>query len=504
LREGGRVLRGANNRLIYSTIRFMKACIVAVGSEMLTPFRVDTNSLAITERLNAIGYDVRLKAVVADDIDELAAMIRSGLAWADLLVLTGGLGPTEDDLTRDAVARVLQIPMALDERIVARIGERFARRGLTMPDNNRRQAMVPAGATVLENPNGSAPGLLLQHGPTTIVLLPGPPREMIPMLESLIRERLTPSAAGAGLFRRVIKVTGRTESDVDAKVGPIYARWTNQAVPISTTILAVLGQIELHLTAAAARQTEADAALADAVSELQQALGPSVYSVDGRPLEAVIGDLLRERQLTIAVAESCTGGLLASRLTDVPGSSAYMERGIVCYSNRSKSELLGIAESLIAAHGAVSEEVAGAMAHGVRQRAATSIGVGITGIAGPDGGTPSKPVGTVCIAVVIVYRGSAPDPGSHHPTAHSPRRGGPGVARRDPSAPLRSVPPHDAHSASWGPRFAGAPGAPHRPGQSAFWVRTFPFIGGRDMVKFQSTQAALNMVRLMLLGRGPN
>jgi nicotinamide-nucleotide amidase len=424
----------------------MKACIVAVGSEMLTPFRVDTNSLAITERLNTVGYDVRLKAVVADDIGELADVIRSTLGWADLLVITGGLGPTEDDLTRDAVACVLQVPMDVDEAIVGRIRERFARRGLAMPEINRRQAMVPRGATVLDNPNGSAPGLLLRHGQTTIVLLPGPPREMTPMLDSIIRDRLAPHTAGARLVRRVIKITGRTESDVDAQAGPIYMRWTNQAVPISTTILAVLGQVELHLTARASSEAEADAPLAAAVAELQHALGHAVYSIDGRPLEAVIGELLRERKLTIAVAESCTGGLLASRLTDVPGSSAYVERGIVCYSDQSKTELLGIPESLIERHGAVSEEVALAMACGIRERARTSIGIGITGIAGPDGGTESKPVGTVCIAVVAQTGGA-----------------------------------HEAPS----------------------WVRTFPFFGGREMVKFQSTQAAMNMLRLMLTGRGP-
>ncbi len=420
----------------------MKACIVAVGSEMLTPFRVDTNSLAITERLNAIGYDVRLKAIVGDDIDEVAQVMRSALAWADLLVVTGGLGPTEDDLTREAVARVLQVSMDIDEQIVARIRERFARRGLSMPDINRRQAMVPTGATVIDNPNGSAPGLLLQHEAATIVLLPGPPREMIPMLERVIRERLALPAGGAALFRRVVKVTGRSESDVDALAAPIYNSWRDRPVPINTTILAVQGQVELHLTAAARSRADADAGLAAAVTQLQQALGSSVYSVDGRPLEAVVGDLLRERHLTIAVAESCTGGLLASRLTDVPGSSAYVERGVVCYSNRAKTELLGVAESLIEAHGAVSEEVASAMAHGVRERARADIGVAITGIAGPDGGTPAKPVGTVCVAVVIDGKGSADS-----------------------------------------------------------WVRTFPFLGGRELVKFQSTQAAMNMVRLMLLGR---
>jgi nicotinamide-nucleotide amidase len=420
----------------------MRACIVAVGSEMLTPFRVDTNSLVITERLNAVGYDVRLKAVVADDITEVADVLRAALDWADLVVVTGGLGPTADDITREAVARVLQLPIDVDEEIVDRIRERFARRGLSMPEINRRQAMVPRGATVLPNPNGSAPGLLLGSGRTTIVLLPGPPREMKPMLDEVIRGQLSAQIGGGRLFRRVLKITGRTESDVDALAAPIYGKWMAQRERIDTTILAVLGQVELHLTAHASNEADAEAALNLAIAELQAALGSAVYSTDGRPLEAVIGDLLRERRLTIAVAESCTGGLLASRLTDVPGSSEYMERGAVCYSNRSKVEVLGIPASLIESHGAVSEEVAAAMARAVRDGAGTDIGIGITGIAGPGGGTPGKPVGTVCIAVIL-RKGSAGEPVS--------------------------------------------------------WVRTFPFVGGREMVKFQSTQAAMNMLRLMLI-----
>jgi nicotinamide-nucleotide amidase len=419
----------------------MKACILAVGSEMLTPFRVDTNSLKITEQLNAIGYDVRMKAVVADEVDELAEAMRAALAWADLIVVTGGLGPTEDDITRNAVARVLQVPLDVDERIVDRIRERFQRRGLVMPEINRRQAMVPRGATVLENPNGTAPGLLMECGRTTIVLLPGPPREMTPMLEALVRDRLAAVSGRAGLFRRVLKITGRTESDVDAHAQPIYSKWTTQPVPISTTILAVLGQIELHLTACAPSREDANRALDAAVAELQEVLGTSIYSIDGRPLEAVVGDMLRERSMTIAVAESCSGGLLASRLTDVPGSSDYVERGVVCYSNRSKTELLGVPEHVLRDYGAVSEPVAEAMADGIRGRAGTRVGVGITGIAGPGGGTTDKPVGTVCIAVVL---------------------------DRDR------------------------------------WVRTFPFFGGREMVKFQSAQAAMNMLRLMLLKDRPD
>ena len=414
----------------------MKACILAVGSEMLTPFRVDTNSLYITERLNAIGGDVRLKAIVGDDVGELAALVEGALGWADLIIITGGLGPTEDDVTRDAVARALSLPLDIDESIVERIRERFARRGMTMPDINRRQAMVPRGAVVLPNPNGTAPGLWIERGRTALALLPGPPREMKPMLEALVAERLAPKAGGRGLFRRVLKITGRAESDVDAQAQPVYGKWTAAAVPISTTILAVLGQIELHLTADAASQRDADAALDAAVSELQAALGASVYSTDGRNLEAVVGDLLRERALTIAIAESCTGGLLASRLTDVPGSSDYVERGVVCYSNRSKTDLVGVPEEMIREHGAVSEPVARAMADGIRARARSSIGIGVTGIAGPGGGTPQKPVGTVAIAVVA-----------------------------DDEAR----------------------------------VRTFQFIGGREMVKFQAAQSALNMTRLMVM-----
>ncbi len=413
----------------------MRASIVAVGSEMLTPFRVDTNSLFITERLNTIGFDVRIKTVVGDDIGELAGLVRASLAWADLIVLTGGLGPTADDITRDAVAQVLDLPCDEDQETVARIRERFARRGMVMQEINRRQAMVPRGATLLDNPNGTAPGLWLERGKTAIVLLPGPPREMKPMFEAIVRDRLAPRSGGAGLFRRVLKITGQPESAVDAKAQPIYGRWQTQAVPITTTILAVLGQIELHLTASASDRDAADRALDPAVRELQAVLAGDVYSVDGASLEEVVGARLRERQLKIAVAESCTGGLLTSRLTDVPGSSAYVERSEVCYSNQAKIDSLGVPAALIAEHGAVSEPVARAMAEGIRAKASTDVGIGVTGIAGPDGGTPEKPVGTVAIAVLV--------------------------------------------------------GADAR-------VRTFQFVGLREMVKFQSAQAALNMLRLML------
>ena len=418
----------------------MNVFLIAVGSEMLTPFRLDTNSLVVTERLNAIGGDVRMKTVVGDDVEELVRTLTASFSWADLVVITGGLGPTEDDITRDAVSRVLEAPLEIDERIVEGLRERFAKRGYKMASNNMRQAMVPRGAVVLDNPNGSAPGLWMERGRTSIVLLPGPPREMTPMLDAVIRDRLQPRAQGAGLFRRVLKITGRPESEVDAIAEPVYKKWISQPVPISTTILAVLGQIELHLTASAGSREAAEKALEPAVAELQAVLGPSVYSVDGRPLEVIVGELLRQRHLTIAIAESCTGGLLTSRLTDVPGSSEYVERGFICYSNRSKTELVGVDPALIDQHGAVSEPVASAMAEGAASRTGAQIGIGVTGIAGPGGGTEAKPVGTVVVAVKV---------------------------------------------------------------QNALIVRTFRLFGSREMVKFQAAQAAMNMLRLELLRGEP-
>lgn len=417
----------------------MKAWIVAVGSEMLTPFRVDTNSLSITERLNAIGCDVRFKAVVGDDVGELATLFQRGVGAVDLIVCTGGLGPTEDDITRDGLARALNLECDTDEQVLESIRQRFEKRGMVMRDINRRQALVPRGAEVLENARGTAPGLWLERDGTAILLLPGPPREMQPILDRVVDERLKPRAGSRGLFRRVLKLTGRPESEVDAIAQPVYGQWLSAPIPIATTILAKMGQIELHLTADAPNEADARVALAAAVRQLLDVLEPSVYSTDGRGLEEVVGDLLRERGLSIAVAESCTGGLLASRLTDVAGSSDYFDRGVVCYSNDAKIEWLGVSPDLLAAHGAVSEPVAQAMADGVRQRARSGAGVGITGIAGPGGGTPEKPVGMVCIAVVT-------------------------------------------------------------PAQQQ--VRTFQFIGPRDMVKFQSAQAAMNMLRL-LLADGP-
>lgn len=408
--------------------------IVAVGSELLTPHRIDTNSLFLTGRLNDLGVEVKTKGIVGDDRALIADVLRSALSRADVVVTTGGLGPTADDLTREVVAEVLDLPLEEDSRIVELIRARFDRRGLRMPDINRRQAMVPRGATVLPNANGTAPGLLIEAGERVVVLLPGPPRELQPMFNGHVVDYLAGRTGGWCLRRRVIKIHGRSESQVEESAYPIYSSLGNEHVLVETTILATPGQIELHLAGSGPEVAVVDAVLEAGVARLVETLGDVVFSLDGRALEVVVADALLAGGLTIAAAESCTGGLFMSRLTEVPGSSAWVIGGLVAYSNDVKIRELGVSPDLIAADGAVSEAVASAMADGVRMRLGASIGVGITGIAGPTGGAPGKPVGTVVIAVAA----------------------------------------------------------------SSVAVKTFQFPGDREMVRRFSTSAALDMVRRSL------
>jgi nicotinamide-nucleotide amidase len=414
---------------------FERAAIIAVGSELLTPLRIDTNSLYITEQLNTLGIEVVFKGVVGDDRAELAHLVRGALERAGLIVLCGGLGPTDDDVTREVVADVLQRKLHERQEITERLRQRFAARGWQMPEINRRQAMVPEGADPIDNPNGTAPGLWIEHGDRVVLLLPGPPRELKPMLRGLVESRLLSRAAMTTLRRRIIRITGRTESHTEEAVQPLYAAWAAAAVPISATILAAFGQIELHLSARAETPEAAESALDRAAEQVRAVLGRDAYSTDGRALEEVVGDLLLARGWRIGVAESCTGGLITSRLTDVAGSSRYVDRSVVSYSNDAKTEMLGVPAALIAEHGAVSEPVAVAMAEGIRVSARLEVGIGVTGIAGPGGGTPEKPVGTVCVAVIT-----------------------PEASR----------------------------------------VRTVRFMGEREQVKFQASQAALDMVRRMI------
>jgi nicotinamide-nucleotide amidase len=381
----------------------LNAEIIAIGSEMLTPFRADTNSLWLTERLNSMGIDIKLKTIVGDDETRLEEAVRDALRRSEIIISTGGLGPTEDDITRKIFARVLNRQLILNEAILERIRARFARRGVPMPEINARQALIMNGAQILENNNGTAPGMLLQEGKCTVVMLPGPPREMRPMFDSSVAPVLKERSGDLLIVRRKLSIFGLTESRTDEIAAPIYTKFTNP----STTILFKDGQIELHLTALASDEVEAERLLDELTGPLDEALGDYIFARRDETLEQVVGDLLKFNRYTLATAESCTGGLLAGRITDVPGSSEYFLEGAVAYSNEAKTRILGVPKKMIEDHGAVSEEVATAMADGIRELAGSTFGIGITGIAGPGGGSAEKPVGLVYIALADVAQTSA-------------------------------------------------------------------------------------------------
>ena len=373
----------------------LNAEIIAIGSEMLTPFRVDTNSLWLTERLNSLGIDVKLKTVVGDDESRLEEAIRDALRRSEIIISTGGLGPTEDDITRKIFARVLKRHLVLNDEILERLRTRFARRNMPMPEINSRQALVMEGAEILANRNGTAPGMMIQEGKCTVVMLPGPPREMRPMFDEAIAPVLKERVGDLVILRRKFSIFGLTESRTDELASPVYLKFKN---PV-TTILFKDGQIELHLTAQARKSADAEKLLDELGGQLDEVLGEYIFSRRDETLEEVVGDLLRARGYTISTAESCTGGLVAGKITEVPGSSDYFLEGVVSYSNESKIRILGVPEAMIIEHGAVSEPVAKAMAEGVRKLANSTYGIGITGIAGPGGGTEEKPVGLVYIAL---------------------------------------------------------------------------------------------------------
>lgn len=375
------------------------ANILAIGSELLTPDRIDTNSLYLTGQLNELGIVVTHKCVVGDDVDDLQRAVTQSLDRADVVLVSGGLGPTADDLTREAVSACLGLRLTEDADVLEGLRIRFAKRGGVMPENNRRQAMVPEGATVLPNPRGSAPGLMLTHGEQVVVLLPGPPRELEPMFEAVVREHLLARTSGARLRRRVLKIAGLPESRVDEIAAPIYAPWASQQPAVQTTILASPGLVELRVAAIGNDVAAIDAHLDRCVRTLAEAVGDSTFSHDGRSLERVVGDALLAKGLTLALAESCTGGMVAARITDIAGSSQYFRGGVVAYANQIKTRALGVPAELIDTHGAVSEPVAEAMARGARQALGADVAAAVTGIAGPDGGTETKPVGTVCFSV---------------------------------------------------------------------------------------------------------
>ncbi len=378
------------------TTSSMDAEIIAVGSELLTPYRLDTNSLFLTAELNRLGFRVRRKHVVGDHDDDLREVFASALERVEVVVSCGGLGPTADDRTREIVAELLGRKLKRNEAILRGIQERFRSFGRTMPEVNARQAMVPEGAAALENTRGTAPGLWIEQNGKVAVLLPGPPAELQAMFVREVQPRLARRGGDLRLYTRDLRITGLPESEVDQRIYAIYTQYPGT----ETTILASLGEIQVHPRVWSEDEPAALKLLDEMVERFRMALGENLFSTSGETLETVVANELNEHRATIAVAESCTGGMLAARLTNVPGSSSYFRGGVVSYSNDLKSAWVDVPKELIEAKGAVSAEVALAMAHGIRQQTNATLGVAITGIAGPGGGTPEKPVGLVHIAVV--------------------------------------------------------------------------------------------------------
>jgi nicotinamide-nucleotide amidase len=414
----------------------VKAEIVAVGSELLDPLRRETNGAYVTGGLRSIGVDVLARTTVADDAAWLEQAFRQALSRADVVIATGGLGPTADDLTREAAARAAGRALKRDAGLLEALEARFARFGRVMAPVNAQQADLIDGATSLPNARGSAPGQYLDHEGRLLFLLPGPPGEMQPMFDGQVLPIVRERAGGRALVTRVLKIASMGESDVEQVVAPLYKTFENPR----TTILGGAGQTELHLTGEGADEAEAGARVEELAAGIRGLLPGRIYSEDGRDLAEVVAALLTERQVSLALAESCTGGLVAARITAVPGSSAFFEGGYVTYSNRAKVDLLGVDPSVLERHGAVSEETARAMADGVRRATGSDLAVAITGIAGPTGATEDKPVGLVFLALA-----------------------GDGVDR----------------------------------------VRRAQFPGERDRVRAQAAQAALEMVRRALLGLSP-
>jgi nicotinamide-nucleotide amidase len=414
----------------------VRAEIIAVGSELLDPLRRETNGGYITGGLRSVGVDVLARTTVADEASWLEQAFRQALSRADVVIATGGLGPTADDLTREAAARAAGRVLNRDAGLLEALEARFARFGRVMAPVNAQQADLIDGAVSLPNARGSAPGQFLEHQGRLLFLLPGPPGEMQPMFDAQVLPIVRERAGGRALVTRVLKIASMGESDVEQIVAPLYKTFENPR----TTILGGAGQTELHLTAEGATESEAAARVEELASGIHGLLPGRIFSDDGRDLAEVVAALLTERRLTLALAESCTGGLVAVRLTAVPGSSAFLDRGYVTYSNRAKVELLGVDPAVLERHGAVSEETARAMAEGARRAAGADLAVSITGIAGPAGATEDKPVGLVFLALA-----------------------GDGLDR----------------------------------------VRRAQFPGERDRVRAQAAQAALEMVRRAVLGLAP-
>jgi len=373
----------------------MRAEIIATGSELLSGGVVDTNSVFLAEELMDIGIETAFKTIVGDDEKDMEETIRTSLEHVEVIVVTGGIGPTEDDITRKAVAKVLKKRLVLSDDALKAVKAVFKAKGKEYPGANDRQALIPAGARLLANPVGVAPGFTLVENGKFLAVLPGVPAEMQAMFRESLRPALEEHFGGKAVIRRkVLHTCGLSESKVNELIQDVLKQ-KRPAVGLSARETGV----DIRIVAHEGSGARSRATVERTEAEVRKMLGDAVYGIDGQDMEEVVGALLLQRKMTLSAAESCTGGLISGRITNIAGSSAYFERGVVVYSNAAKTELLGVPADLIEQHGAVSREVAAAMAQGIRERAKTGLGLAVTGIAGPSGGTPEKPVGLVYISL---------------------------------------------------------------------------------------------------------
>lgn len=373
----------------------MNAIILSVGDELVLGQTIDTNSAWISKKLSSVGCDILAHKTVPDDRTAIARAIREEASRCDVLIITGGIGPTEDDLTRDALADATGLPLELNEQWLEQLKTFFGKLGRTMPDRNRVQAMVPKGADILWNDRGTAPGLRLKWEKTVIFVMPGVPKEMFPMFERDVFPWISGQSGGAVILQKTLHTFGLGESTVAERLGKLMQRGRNPSV--GTTVSG--GIVSLRINARFESRQRAEQEMDQTIQACREALGSVIFGEDEQTLAQIVAGLLKEKGQTVTTAESCTGGLLAKMLTDISGSSQYFKQGWVTYTNQSKVKELGVTEQTLNTHGAVSEAVVYEMARGARCRSETDWAIAISGIAGPDGGTASKPVGTVCIGL---------------------------------------------------------------------------------------------------------
>ncbi len=373
----------------------MQAELLAIGSELLVPGRQETNAATMTRYLLERGCKVLARTTIADDAQALTDSFRLAWSRADLVIATGGLGPTEDDLTRECAAAALGVTLIREPSYVDWLKERFKQFGRVMPSVNEKQADRLDGGRLLMNAKGTAPGQIFERDGKFLVLLPGPPREMLPLFEREVLPIVEASASGERIVMRVIRIAGMGESDVEQQIAPIYKTFKN---PV-TTILGGASEVELQLVGTGASDAEAEQRVEELAVKIREMLGPRIFTEKGETIERVVAELLTSRGLKLAIAESCTGGLVTSRLVTIAGASSFLDRAFVAYSNQAKKDELGVTEATLASFGAVSEETAREMAQGALKAANADVAIAITGIAGPTGGTAEKPVGLVCFAL---------------------------------------------------------------------------------------------------------